>query len=278
MKSKKERFEQLQKAGIDVSQFYSATNTTSEETTQLTDDYVGKVIDSGYVHNNKTYRRWIMAQTLKMLKNPGGWDDAMVCNNYSYVFKMLIEEVKVLGKLETCNPEEFTERSQFFTKEVVLYTLADYEKKLTEYLNQLKTKKFHRQPYHRIGGYGNVLVTDLFSTVHRPLFVLIQKIARTATYEQIYTLLKDFKFVKLPCVTDKASVWVNAYKRAGAYYTFKNMIMHHNVKLQTQSDGENKVLSTVDSISVLNQMIAAMSGNELMDALQQYTKDIMFNY
>ena len=47
---------------------------------------------------------------------------------------MMLEEVRVLSKLETIDKETFEERSHFFTKDVVVAVMEDYLDKLKEYI------------------------------------------------------------------------------------------------------------------------------------------------
>ena len=105
------------------------------------DPILNQIIEDGYVKNTKLHRRFVMAQMFHML-NYVSWDgkekgyNACLRNrfDYKYTLDMMIEEVRVLGKLENHDKESFMERSYFFTKEVVVEVLNDYVEKLKAFL------------------------------------------------------------------------------------------------------------------------------------------------
>ena len=104
----------------------------------VNDDIIAEqIITDGYVRNTKLHRRFVMAQMFRML-NYESWDrsesgyNACLRNmyGYDYTFKMMLDEVKVLSKLEVRDRESFEERSHFFNKKVVVSVMEDYMIKL----------------------------------------------------------------------------------------------------------------------------------------------------
>ncbi len=121
--------ETLEAAGIDTSQF-----------TVVLGDGTKIAPNGNYVEdvqlNNKTFRRWITAQTFRMLYEPSyntkkhrteyGWYNYLK-NNYDYLyqFKVISDELRILEKLERREEAAFEERKLFFTKEVIVDTCYD---------------------------------------------------------------------------------------------------------------------------------------------------------
>lgn len=177
--------------------------------------------------DNKMFRRWITAQTFKMLDY--GWDKYMRdFYGYSYQFEMLDREIKTLTKLEKKKDKSFNQRKLFFTKDVILALCNDYLKKFFDYYEFHQDKK------------GYIKLTKKYGTVSREEFSnIIGKIASTInlikdsqSYEELYDAWKLFrrKMNRIPENTPKCKEWLQAYRGNGAYYTLQNMIMFHGVR------------------------------------------------
>ena len=253
MMNRNERMEKLNGMGVDTSKYFNfnlpeglkpgatISLVISEDGRPVivsgNDVVREQIIADGYVRNTKLHRRFVMAQMFHML-NYVSWDgkesgyNACLRNHfdYKYTLDMMIEEVRVLGKLEKRDHESFMERSHFFTKEVVVNVLNDYLDKLKQYVDSLPSKNCKGVPYKTVKGV-DIFVVDLDKKLYRPIRDRIHRVQRAGNYEQMYTALQMFmrySFVKLPHNTPKSKVWVDAYKGEGAYYTLKNLIMFHD--------------------------------------------------
>ena len=194
-----------------------------------------QIIEDGYVRNTKLHRRFAMAQMFHML-NYVSWDMKHKGYNeclkrmygYDYTLKMMTEEIRVLGKLETRDHESFVERSQFFNKGVVVAVMEDYLEKLKKYVETLPNRNCKGVPYKRIKGM-NIFNADLDKKVYAPVREYIYKVKYAQNYTGISYVLASFvrNYVKLPHATPKSKVWIDAYKGAGAFYTLKNLVMFH---------------------------------------------------
>ena len=211
------------------------------------------IIENGYVKNAKLFRRWITAQTFRMLsyknwRDPKrtGWEACMKdCFNYNYQFTMMLEEIRVLSILQKEDIEAFLERTHFFNGNVVVATLNDYKYRLENYIKQQrreKTRKYRQQEYVKLARYGNVFVKELDEKVYTPIQKRIDSISyavKCNNYEQMYKLLKEFMekaYNKLPYDTPKSQTWKDAFKASGAYYTLLNLIRFHNVLIKNCED------------------------------------------
>ena len=105
-----------------------------------------QIIEDGYVRNTKLHRRFVTAQMFRYLNyrsydgRKEGYNEALKRLGYNYTFTMMLEEVRVLSKLEVRDFESFTERSHFFTKEVVVKVCEDYVDKLKVYIDKKPSK------------------------------------------------------------------------------------------------------------------------------------------
>lgn len=206
----------LEQAGVDTSQFTIILN----DGTRL----VGK----GNQHvedvqlQNEVFRRWITAQTFHMLyersynaalhRYETGWYNYLKNNyDYMYQFKVILDELKVLAKLEK-KPysDDFEDRQSFFTKDVIRKTCEDCCYKLSKSL----------------GTYATV----------QKLMSFIPTIAQSRTYADMKKYVIQFyntvnRYSYLLKKHTKCSAWLDAYKGAGAFYSLQNMILYHGCKL-----------------------------------------------
>lgn len=251
--NKNERMNRLNNAGIDTSKYFNielpkglkAGSTISVVINEkgepvvmnapTKDAIANQIIEDGYVRNTKLHRRFVMAQMFQMLNyvsydgQESGFNAALSHYGYDYQFKMMLEEVKVLSKLEVRDAETFDERATFFTREVVAKICFDYIDELKKHIENSKTYKCKGIPYKKVRGV-NVFCADLNKKVYNPMIIECNTIKYASNYAVIYAALKRFngKMIRLPHNTPKSKVWIDAYKGEGAYYTLKNLIMFHN--------------------------------------------------
>lgn len=232
------------------------------------DPIAQSIINDGYVKNNKLFRRWIFAQTIKMLdyvdpKNPNrkGWEACFHdCYDYNYQFKMLLEEMHVLAVLQKEDPEQFAERTKFFNGDVVAATLNDYLYRLKKYCKkQMREKKrtYRGEAYVKLSRYGNVLVKDLNSKVYAQICNIgifnVRKAMASNDYSAIEKTLREFMakyYNKLPYNTPKCAVFKDAFKGAGSFYSLQNAIRWHNVVLEDchdKYDSEKELYRLLDN-------------------------------
>ena len=247
MLNKKERMEKLNNAGINTSKYFTVDldNGTKihliidEENgvcRQVKDPIMNTIIEDGYVRNTKLHRRFVMAQMFHMLnyvsydKRYSGYNDCLKrMYGYEYTLKMMMEEIRVLSKLEVRDRESFVERSHFFNKEVVVAVMEDYLEKLKAYVEALPDRNCKGIPYKRIKRM-DVFNADLGKKIYAPVRAHIYTVKYAKNYTEIYRALERFmrNHIKLSFETPKSKVWIDAYKGAGAYYTMKNLVMFHD--------------------------------------------------
>ena len=253
MMNRNERMEKLNGMGIDTGKYFNVSlpeGLKPGATISLVISEDGKpvvvggndvireqIIADGYVRNTKLHRRFVMAQMFHMLNyvsyngKENGYNACLRNSfNYQYTIDMMIEEVRVLSKLEGRDRESFDERSHFFTKAVVVDVLKDYVEKLKQYVDTLSDKNCKGVPYKKVKGM-NIFNADLEKKLYRPIRERIERIKRTTNYDQMHkelVVMMRRDFVKLPYNTPKSKAWIDAYKGEGAYYTLKNLVMFHN--------------------------------------------------
>jgi hypothetical protein len=289
--NKNERMEKLNNAGINTGKYFSidlpegikpgaTISLVINENGQpiimnnKPDPIVEQILNDGYVRNTKLHRRFVMAQMFQMLNYESHYDSyeegfhACLRNRYGYdyTFKMMLEEVRVLSKLEVRDMESFEERSHFFTKSVVVEVVCDYIEKLKEYVDRLPTKKCKGVPYKRIKGM-NVFVEDLDKKIYRPFMDKVAYMKIAHNYNALYKYLKEFmsNMIDLHYRTPKSKAWIDAFKGEGAYYTLKNLVMYHDCVIHESVYGmfnkrQTVVHRGIDAVKYINHKLDEYQG------------------
>ena len=251
MLNKNERMEKLNAMGVNTGKYFTVDlpeglpagakislviNENGEPTfINGNDPILNQIVEDGYVRNTKLHRRFVMAQMFQMLSY--GYNDYLRTRyGYGYTFKMMLEEVRVLSKLETRDKETFLEREHFFDRATVAAVLEDYFEELKKYVDTLTVHKCKGVPYKKVKG-TNIFVADLDKKLYFPVKSYASKIRCAKDYNAVYNVLKNFmkNMVKLPYDTRKSKAWIDAYKGAGAYYTLLNLTRFHNCKIYINS-------------------------------------------
>lgn len=244
-----EMIKQLEEQGIDTSKF--SINIDGKDLSEFLELVNGNV-EQGTV-SHKTFRRWVLAQTWKMLNEPvydpkdktckPGWERYMRLNyDYKYQFTMLLDELKVLEKMKkrNCHSEEYAIRKLFFTKDVVLATCK----------HALNTAKKNSYGYN---AYFKNAIDNKFEEANRAYTVIWHSF--NDDYHIMAVMLE--KFINtgilnyISCRERKCQQWKDAYKAAGAYYSLQNMILYHDCAL---AECKNS-----DSYKTLNEITRDLS-------------------
>ena len=268
--NKNERMNKLNNAGIDTSKFFTVDLNNGMKVRlmidengqpQIVNDTIAEqIVEDGYVKNTKLHRRYVMAQMFHMLnyhsydgKDSGYSACLRRCYGYQYTIDMMLEEIRVLSKLEKKDAESFAERSHFFTRDVVVEVLNDYLNKLKKYVESLPERKCKGVPYKRIKG-QDIFVDDLNKKLYLPIENKIRNVKRMNNYAEMYSALFWFKYnmIKLPFDTPKSKAWIDAFKGEGAYYTLKNLVMYHGCRIEVVNGYRECYLRAMD---VLKQLL-----------------------
>jgi hypothetical protein len=294
----KERMEKLNQAGINTSKYFTVDldngtkihliideNGQPVVVNNKKDEIAEQIIADGYVRNTKLHRRFVMAQMFHMLnyvsydKKESGYNAFLKKHyGYHYTLTMMLDEVKVLYKLEQRDKESFHERSHFFTKSVVIAVLDDYIDKLEKYIDTLPDRKCKGVPYKRIKG-ENIFNADLDKKLYAPLRRKLDRVRSSRNYATIYLYVKDFMkdMIKLPYNTPKSKVWIDAYKGEGAYYTLKNLVMFHDCFVV---DGNSVIEDTYCAMKFLNYKLDEYKGEgwRMFALMKKVIADNNFNF
>ena len=279
MMNKNERMEKLNAMGINTGKYFTVALDNGTQVHLIIDEngnpkkvddvVTNQIIDDGYVRNTKLHRRFVMAQMFQAL-NYVSWNGRETGYNawlkrfgIKYQFEMMLEEIRVLGKLEVRDTESFVERSSFFTKEVIIETMTDYIEKLKAHINSQKTYKCKGIPYKKVKG-QNIFEEDLNKKIYAPLKSDVYKVKFAPSYNEIYKIVKSFmgKMVTVPYTTNKSKDWIDAYKGEGAFYTLKNLVMFHScgIVIWDNEKFEYRMIYGAEAVNELNERLREYKG------------------
>jgi len=210
------RLEALKSAGINVDKLQTLiqTNNSLKELFDDDDPIIKEISKGGFIRNPELFRRFITAQTFRLLKDPKGWTHAVRGRyNTTYVFKQTKRELELLIKLERKGLKGKDVRFEFFT------------------LDDLKKIFMELDSY-------NCYWTSTYSNVRG-------RINNAESYKQLLGVINSTKW----CVhgTNIPQRWLNCFKGAGAYYTLQNIIRTHGMILPDCKDMDES-LNAVNSV------------------------------
>ena len=272
---KNERMEKLNAMGINTGKYFTVSLDNGTQIhliidengnpVKVNDPIHNQIIEDGYVRNTKLHRRFVMAQMFQGLNYKSwngreeGYNAWLKRHNIKYAFNMMLEEIRVLSKLEMRDEETFIERSSFFTKEVIAKTMEDYMAELKGHIDAQRTYMCKGVPYKKVKG-KDIFVVDLDKKIYAPMRWDIAKVGRARNYIEIYKIVSDFtnKMISVPYNTPKSKAWIDAYKGEGAFYTLKNLVMFHDCGI----DIDGTMVYGLAAVSYLNRRLKEYQGEE----------------
>lgn len=245
------KIEALRKAGINVDNLFSMKGATGQETiarlengnlTIVPDDdpIFAAIIGRGTVPNRRLFRRWVMSQVFHMLSYRGYYGDegfvaALQNKGYKYQWKMVLEELRVQVKLAESDAENFAARNRWFNKNTVNGMCHDYIVKLHSYVDELTIRHCKGIPYIRIKRI-DIFCSDFYSKIFVPLERAAAAVEKAATPWKLYQATSAFitlaKKWWMPYDVTMSTIFKDAYKGAGAYFTMKNLILFHGASFK----------------------------------------------
>ena len=293
MMKREERMDKLNTMGVNTSKYFTIDLDNGGKVhvivdehgnlTKVDDPIANQIIADGYVRNTKLHRRFVMAQMFHAL-NYKSWDgrsegytEYIKRFGIKYEFDMMLEEIRVLSKLEARDTETFAERSHFFTKDVIMKTMEDYIEELKAYINTLPNKNCKGIPYKRIKG-ENIFVVDIDKKVYAPLRQKVSGLKYASNYNEIYRIVRNFmkEMISVPYKTPKSKAWIDAYKGEGAFYTLKNLVMFHGCGIIVNG----KAVFGAAAMSVLNKRLNEYKGEgwRMFALMKKVIKDNNFDF
>ena len=293
MLNKNERMNKLNAMGVNTGKYFTVPLENGGSVTIIIDEngnpmkvedtIANQIIEDGYVRNTKLHRRFVMAQMFQGLNykswsgDKEGYNEWVKRHSLKYAFDMMLEEIRVLGKLEERDRETFVERAHFFTKDVIVKTMEDYVAELMKYIDTLPNKNCKGVPYKRVKS-TNIFVADLDKKVCAPLRSDIHRIKYASNYNEIYRIVKDFmrNMVALPYTTPKSKAWIDAYKGEGAFYTLKNLVMFHGCGIAVNGH----MVYGAPAMSVLNKRLNEYKGEgwRMFALMKKVIEDNKFDF
>ena len=234
---KENRKEQLRNAGMDTSKYFefkvnqdipkgATLRVTVENNGREYDEIEQQIIDNGIIPVEGTFRRWIMAQYLRMTNYSNGGYHGYLRDyiDYNYTMKRLVAEAYEMSELEkNFDYDELDKRKQFFSHERIVNIFEDYICKINDimkgdfcivskgnssYYDNALTLKYYDIFFDKHKYNSNEKCSNIFKTSGNNTFCYyttaldrIEGIVNThetlkemydKSYKYIYKVLKDF--------------------------------------------------------------------------------------
>lgn len=170
--------------------------------------FFGQLMEDGHIFNPYIHRRFLPARFKQMCMYGNNVKQSIALYSWSYVFKVMRDEVHKLALLEKADRVAFEERSAIFTVSDIKITIFHY----------LQAWETHRS-------------LSLPASLNKKRNSLIYCL----TYGQLDTWMKDVPLeIKKGLSSLKCShdIFTEDYVKAGAYYSIKNEIMFNHAELK----------------------------------------------
>jgi len=213
------RLNALKDSGINVDKLQALmqSNDDLKSIFDSDDPIIAEISKGGFIRNPELFRRWITAQTFRLLDDPNGWTHA-VRRRYDakYVVDMTKRELGIRIELERKCPKDV--RNKFFT-------LWDFKRIFEEMIT-------YNEAIYKLDD-------------KREMEQLINSAESLGDLSNIVNNCIRWRF-KWNC-SFKPKTWLNCFKGAGAYYTLQNIIRTHGLVLPKCKD-MNESLEWVDNV------------------------------
>ena len=207
-----ERMKALKEAGIDVSKLQTLMQSNAElkDIFDSDDPIIEELSKGGFIKNPELFRRFITAQTFRLLRDPCGWTHAVRERyNTTYVFKQTKRELELLIKLERKGLKGKDVRFEFFTLDDMKEIFMALDSCNHYYASNPNTR---------------------------------YRINNAKSYRQLLEAINSTKWHVYG--TDIPQRWLNCFKGAGAYYTLQNVIRTHGLILLDCKDMDESIRVT----------------------------------
>lgn len=230
-----DRIKALKAAGINVDKLQNFMNSNEDFKSifESDDPILDSIAKGGFIKNPELFRRWITAQTFRLLSDKYGWTHAARKHyNTRYVIRMTKNELAVLCNLERKGLKGKDRRFEFFTLDDLRVIFND--------LN-----KYNRWVYAKEQS-------------------IYERISNTTTYSELYNVVSSITWSFYSNQTYIPVRWLNCFKGAGAFYTLQNIINTHDFVLPNCKDTDES-LKRVDK--VFNNIIEYKPNSRRWDIL-----------
>ena len=206
------------------------------------------ITNSGMIENPLLFKRWVCAQTFRMLNyrngDRKGWDAYMKDRlTYAYQFNMLIDEINRLEKMEREGGHDFEIESMFWTfntvQQIYRENLVNVVKFLREQLNNRNyvVSIFLNRGRTTIDSIRSRRDIDTFIY---PFSRRVDEMSEVKTYRELLQIMRDLSNMPI-CPRDyaKCNTWKSIYRGYGGFYTLYNLIGWHGITFKDMTMEES---------------------------------------
>lgn len=211
--------------------------------------FYNQVMEDGHIFNPYLHRRFVPSQFLRMMNNKYYSDIKAVIDSwygFTYSIEWAKDEVRKLAFLQKADPIAFDERKHFLTIDNVKSIIDGYVNAAIQFVDlrarQYRSVKVGKHLYVRNRAEIEKFIEEIND--------FNNKVQSTITYETMNELLQSHYVIKINNA-EKSHDFIEAFERAGAYYTLKHLVMFEHLSLndKTGADACAELIKYVDESS-----------------------------
>ena len=267
----------------------------------ITSKWYNAVLQNGEVWTPYTSRRFLPAQYLGLMLQGKGNVDAAIARRYSLrdCWRLLDTELEKLIFMDTHWHTAYVERCRFLPVKTVQEIFREYLNALEENINDRSKCTYSKQSgeyRRRIQGEGRVVLwtkaetsktgdngavtettsiepTRWLEDLNDKIVEARAKLPRCASYAKLLDLLRNcMPQVSMGTFKDSEGctrywlpkAWKAAFKKQGAYYTLKSLVVNCHVRFTTEDgDWRRKVTKASESARDGLDRLAALSAEDV---------------
>ena len=227
--------------------------------------YYGKEI-CGFIFNPYMIRWHLQKQFEELIDEYGiNITHAVDCAyTYMYSIEYTLEEVRKLAMLKERDTLAFDERKKLFDLQSCEKIFIDYVRKVIKLIDSKETEaikktKEGKQAYIRLSKLGRLKIgtiqngrltrTNEYIKLLEKFEDLIININNVPTYKELYNLMRDCIYIKLPKDEKKSYEFKDCFIKSGAYYSLKQKLMFDESMSFKGKKGRDAVLYLRDQLN-----------------------------
>ena len=256
----------LQERGINTDKYFSVTYDGVTADDKTAEDEIAEQIQSdGYVNNQHLFRRWVFAQYAHMELAEGGYNHQVANLSTQYMLDVMTNEFYAQSKMAD-DEEYLAERKMFFNKNLLYSVIVNYRNAIHRAINEAERHTDRNGDKYCVICKTRVYINrvcDFIRPLNQGLDIVNSNPYQAMLDVKNFCIARKFNMKYLPVEFEEA------YKKAGAFYSLKNLFLFHDCHI---IDDDDTILTGEDAVKYITEIVPHMCGYKMVGILRDVLK------